>query len=286
MHRFLFYIAIVSILSFACQRAQGEIIAYWNFDGDFGATAGGPSFDLTAVNGAAAGVSGGRFGSAASFSRAASQYAFTGGNVLAANSDFSYSAWFNFTGGDITGTNRFFVLETTAGDTPSATGAWTASLGLRDSSGTDIAEFFTHPSLAFGNSPFVANQWNNAIVTYDADGGTNANTGIMRAFINGDLIATYNNVPSTTAVGGLVIGGHRAGTGRNFEGLIDDVAFFSHVLTPTQISNLQAMNAAQAMAVPEPSSLVIAVLCSGVAVIRHRQRSTRRPDASPLNPLA
>jgi hypothetical protein len=266
MKRFPILVLLASLAT-----AHGALVAHWSFDSDFTADNGGSAFDLTAVNGAAAGSSTGKFGNAASFTRASSQYAFTSGNVLTANNDFSYSAWYNFTVANITDTSRYFVLETTAGDSPSNTEAWTASVGLRDlttATAPDDLQIFTSPSQAVGTTTLTANVWQNVIVTYDADGGSTSN-GILRAYFNGSTspFATLDNI-TTTAVGGLVIGGHRAGTGRNFQGLIDDIAFFDHVLTTQQISDLQTMSAP--VAVPEPAVAFLAGL--GILGILRRRR--------------
>lgn len=196
---------------------------------------------------------------------------------MTANADFSYSAWFNYTGPTITGANRYFVLETIHGDTvspttPSGTEAWTASLGLRNfTSGTltvNAAEYFTHPSVAWARSTYAVG-WNNAIVTFDADGGS-ASGGRMTAYMNGIQVGFRDNVASTTAVSGLVVGGHREGTGRNFDGLIDDIAFFDDILTSNEISRLQTMDAFTA--VPEPGSALLLAVGSSLLMMRRRRK--------------
>ncbi|QDU55045.1 LamG domain-containing protein [Aeoliella mucimassa] len=250
--RMLLLLAIASL----CVPAQAGVVAYYSFDHDFTATAGGAGYDLTPMNGATAGDAGGKFGNAATFERANEEYAFTGGDVLQPGQDFSYTAWYktaleNEEEG-IEGSNRYFVLETSLNDTPSGDGAWTASLGLRDVSGTDVMEVFTHPSLSVVQAPMALNEWQNVIVTFDADGGTNEDTGVMKVYLDGALIDTEDNLATRTAVGGLVIGGHRAGTGRNFDGMIDEVAFFDHVLSDSQVAMLQ-----EQAVVPEPSSWLI-----------------------------
>ncbi|WP_425400143.1 LamG-like jellyroll fold domain-containing protein [Aeoliella sp.] len=246
----------ICVIAMFCIPTHAELVTYYSFDNDFTADVGGVAYDLTSVNGSTAGDTGGRFGNAATFERANGEYAYTGGDVLQPGQDFSYTAWYktaleNEEEG-IEGSNRYFVLETSAFDTPSGDGAWTASIGLRDVSGTDVMEVFTHPSLSVVQEPMALNTWQNVIVTFDADGGTNEDTGLMRVYLDGQLIETEDNLATRTAVGGLVIGGHRAGTGRNFEGQIDAVAFYDHVLTDAQVSLLQR----QAV-VPEPSSWLI-----------------------------
>ncbi|XAL98041.1 PEP-CTERM sorting domain-containing protein [Phycisphaeraceae bacterium D3-23] len=241
--------------------ASAALVAHWSFDSDFTADTGGSAFDLTAVNGATAGDAGGQFGNAATFERANSEHAFTGGNVLAANSDFSYSAWYNFGVSDITGGDRYFVLETSAADTPDNGQAWTASIGLRDLAGTDSVQIFTTtPSNDVGSTGSTASTWQNVVVTYDASSGT------INAYLDGNLFAT-DTQGTTAAVEGLVIGGHRDGTGRNFDGQVDDVAFFDTVLTSQGIAFLQNNSASL---VPEPGSLALLGL-GGLMIARRRR---------------
>ena len=268
-------IAVLGTLLSSGQASAG-VVAAWTFDNDFSADAGGAAFDLTAVNSASSGGVPGRFGNAASFARAPTgarnQYAFTGGDVLTAGSDFSHSAWYRLEVTNITGSNRYFVLETTAGDAPSGTQAWTASLGLRDTGG-DIMQVSTYPSqsvfnIAGGNATDGGGNpmWHNILVTWDNDGGTNAGDGRFTGYLDGTSIGALDRVAPLTAVGGLVIGGHRSGTGRNFEGLIDDVIFYDHVLGQSEVDALQITSG-----IPEPSMpALLGVVCAGLFLRRRR----------------
>ena len=223
------------------------IVAAWTFERDFTADVGGAAYDLTAVGGATAGEPGGRFGFAARFDRTSSQYAFTSGNVLRQHKDHSYSAWYKLDVTEISGKNRYFVIETMAGNTPSNTAAWSISYGLRKSHG-DIGqvnvrtESGTGPVLDVvgGNGNRGESEWHNIIVTYDADGGGGLGEGRHTVYLDGSLIGTFDSDDPLAAVGGLVIGGHREGKGRNWDGLIDDVAIFDHVLSDGEIQTLQS----------------------------------------------
>jgi hypothetical protein len=56
--------------------------------------------------------------------------------------------------------------------------------------------------------------------------------------VDGAVVATHAlPIPGPAAEwAGLVIGGHRDGVGRNFNGLIDEVALWQRVLSDTEIS--------------------------------------------------
>ena len=60
-------------------------------------------------------------------------------------------------------------------------------------------------------------RWNQVAFTFDSES--------LRLFLNGDLAVTHQLPVKGPAAefGGVVIGGHRAGTGRNFDGWIDEV---------------------------------------------------------------
>ena len=254
-------VCVVVIGAVFCGQAQAGLTAYWSFDNDFSADLGGSAFDLTAVNGATAGDAGGAFGNAATFQRDNEEYAYTGGNVLTQGpgQDHSYSAWYLFDVADISGSSRYFVLETTAGDAPSGDAAWSASYGLRDLSEVDSGQVYTRTDSGDGpNGSFDANGnqvWHSIIVTYDADGGANAGEGRHTAYLDGAPVGTFDNADPLEAVEGLVIGGHRAGTGRNFNGQIDAVSFYDHVLSSGEIRALQSNPV-----VPEPSTACAARL--------------------------
>ena len=106
--------------------------------------------------------------------------------------------------------------------------------------------------------------WHNVTITWDNDGGTAAGSGRFTAYLDGVAVGSpVDRAAPLTAVGGLVIGGHRAGTGRNFDGLIDEVIFYDHVLSQSEVDALQ---------IPEPSlSALLGVVCIGLSLRRRRR---------------
>jgi hypothetical protein len=248
------------------------LVASWSFDSDFTADNGGSAFDLTAVNGATAGESGGVFGGAAKFERSNEEYAYTTGNVLTQGGDHTYSAWYKCATSNIPTGERYQVLETAAANTiPAPTGdsGYSAHFGLRDGGEGDYSQVYTRQS---GGSVHVefsegagSTSWHNVIVTYDNDGGSEEGEGLHTVYIDGVQVATMENASPLDAVEALVIGGHRYGTGRNFDGLIDDVGFWSRILTSDEITSLQTN------AIPEPTTLGLLGL-GGLALLRRRSR--------------
>ncbi|APZ91410.1 alkaline phosphatase D family protein [Fuerstiella marisgermanici] len=72
--------------------------------------------------------------------------------------------------------------------------------------------------------------WTHVAVTFDSSQ--------LQLFVNGKLAGTHK-LPISAPIaetGGLVIGGHRAGTGRNFDGMIDEVAIWNRVLAESEIA--------------------------------------------------
>lgn len=151
------------------------------------------------------------------------------------------------------GTNsRSFLLESTAEGKPSNTSAWHMSLGLRSTSDPSKInlQLYTHTlkpagepeaaPTAISQGPFdtlvdrdkLLNTWNHVACSFDSKS--------LTLFLNGKLAARYSlPVPGPASeFGGLIIGGHRAGTGRNFDGLIDEVTVWQRVLNETELKSL------------------------------------------------
>jgi hypothetical protein len=234
--------AVITIRETGENRGQVQIlpavadglVAYWDFDDNLAATMGGSSFDLMAPAGAD--VSGsGRFGGAVEFDRGREQYLFTDGQVYTEGESLTYAAWY-WLDPAIEGSDRYFIMETPNGDHP-------ISLGLREDDGADVAQVYTYdaesddkPNFTLDNGTSLggeAGQWNHIAVTYDVQ------TGAMTAYLNGEVAGSLVNAGRLASSPGLVIGGHRDLTGRNFDGLIDEVAVWSRALSADEIAMLQ-----------------------------------------------
>jgi alkaline phosphatase D len=203
--------------------------------------------------------SGLRGGGAASFTRADQAHLRVLGSPLDENSSaHSYALWFKPATLPPHGTaDRHFLLESSRqsvafggeGDT------WALSLGLRatDDPAKVNLELFTHtlqPAVpntnrttrpvetSRGPFPFLLDraallaQWTHGAVTFHGDR--------LRLHLDGQF-AVEHALPvwgGISELSELVIGGHREGTGRNFDGLIDELGLWARVLDPAEIAAL------------------------------------------------
>ena len=236
--------------------------AWWDFeDGLENKSVLGERLDAVARNGAAVAAGQGvRGGAAAAFERASQSHLHVPGSALDENSAaHTYAIWFKPATLPAHGTgDRHFLLESSRksvalggeGDT------WALSLGLRATSSDPAKvnlELHTHTlqpavpntkrttrPVETPRGPFphmvdrslLLGAWNHVAVTYQGDR--------LRLFINGELVAehelpVWGGISETSE---LVIGGHRDGTGRNYDGHIDQVGLWARVLAPAEIKRL------------------------------------------------
>ncbi len=192
-------------------------------------------------------------GGAAYFDRIESQYAQTDASPFTTDGDYSIVAWYYLNVTDVIGSNRYFVFESEN---------YAVSYGLRDLSGTDSGQFYTNTSTGAPHDEFASgdNQmWHHIAITYDAS------TGVTNAYLDGDSAGSVTQDGTLDPTSFLVIGGHRSGTGRNFHGMIDDVAVFDEVISTDYISHLAGGNP-----VPEPATLMLLGL-GGLSLLRKRR---------------
>jgi len=263
-----------------------DLRAWWNFDGDGKNSAvTGSRFDAVVVNGATFPAQGGVRGSAASFSRSGQQYLRigrqalddtpplperAGRNPLDDNSAaHTVSLWCKPNTLPAHGSSdRHFLLESALGG--STAPGFHLSLGFRaaETDATKInlelhtvtlqpaAAASTAAPTPLGQGPFpleldralFTDRWAQVTFTFDSSK--------LTVFVDGAQVASHTlPVPGPAPeCAGLIIGGHREGSGRNFDGLIDEVALWSRVLTPAEITQLH--NAGAALAIPTEVSAV------------------------------
>jgi len=225
-----------SIPSVADGALTEGLVAHWSFDHDFTSSVGGMDYYATPVNGAFI-ISNGRFGNAAGFIRNLGQYLQVPSPVVTPGQDHTYSAWYKTTWTTIGNlVDRYFIMETTG---IGGTTAVTVSYGLRDIQGDGLdtqGEVWTEWAGGYTNGHFDhpdEDQWHNIIVTYDADQAQ------QKIYFDGALALTLASSNPLLDTAGLIIGGHRGGTGRNWDGWIDDIGFWDRILTPAEIADLQ-----------------------------------------------
>lgn len=253
-----------------------DLRAVWTFDDDTtNQSILGSRLDATAVNGATRQNTGGVRGGAMSFTRSNSQYLSVPRSFLDDNASvYTVSAWCKSTTLPAHGSSeRQFIMESKVNDHVNLPGESTTgyaiSVGLRATSDPSKInlQLYTETLLprAVGSQqqPGTTSQggfdcdvdrslftgsWANVVVTFDSNK--------LQLYLNGTLLKEHT-LPTAAPIaetGGLVIGGHRSGTGRNFDGLIDEVAIWNRVLTATDVTSLY--NGGSPAAIPTDLSLI------------------------------
>jgi MSHA biogenesis protein MshQ len=109
----------------------------------------------------------------------------------------------------------------------------------------------------------LVGQWNQIVVTYS--GGS---SGFRNIYWDGTLVSSFSgsvNAASKSSV--FTIGYSSVFGGRDFNGLIDDVAVLGLVLSPSQVAQLYSLSP-----VPEPSTYALMALgVAGVALLRTKR---------------
>jgi hypothetical protein len=247
-----------------------DLRAWWSFDDDLkNHTVLGERFDATAVNGASRVADGGLRGGAVAFARNGQQYLRIGRQALDDTPPLperagrnplhdngaahTFSLWCKPSSLPAHGSKeRHFLLESALGGSPLP--GYVLSAGFR-SAAADSArinlelhtvtlqpaggESTAQPTpLAQGqfvcelDRTLFTDRWAHVVATFDSTH--------LRLYLDGKEVARHElPVPGPAAeTGGLVIGGHRAGTGRNFDGRIDEVALWSRALAAEEVAAL------------------------------------------------
>lgn len=217
--------------------------AHWSFDDDFKNNSPlSHRIDAVPANGARLDANKGVSGGALKLDRSSQQYIRVPRSFLDDNSPHhTVSLWFKPTSLPTHGTaERHFLFESTAEGDVSAKSAWHLSLGMRSSESPDQInmQLYTH-TLQPASKPEAApeatsqggfdtlidrasllDRWNQITLTFDSQ--------TLTLSLDEKQIAKHTlPVPGPASeFGGLIIGGHREGTGRNFDGWIDEVSIW------------------------------------------------------------
>lgn len=252
-------IALLTV-AMGVRLAHADLVAYWSFDTDFTAGVGGPDYDATAFNGAQINGDQSKFGGgAAHFDKAFEQYASTAASP-ALDGTFSFSHWF-YLDVEVTGPtpDRQYATVNSNNDAsePSLFFNIDGDDGADYGNDDDLIVYRTltdGPGLgqSFLIRPFprptMHQLWVNFIATVHYDSGTNTTT--VEGFLNGESLG-FNGYGGSQQISTgkpeaatqLVFGADRGLVARFWEGWIDDVAIYDHVLSLDEIAALQ-LNAA------------------------------------------
>ena len=227
--------------------------AYWPFDDDMANHSRlGDRFDAKPIGGATL-VNSGIAGGAVDFERTKKQFLNVGRSVLPDNAAaWTVSMWVKPDSLPGHGTkDRQFLVESTAAGRPEAKAAYNISIGLRSSSNKDQIDLqlYTHtlkPATETGAAPTAIAQggfsnlvdrslfdtWAHIVVTFDSQK--------LTLFVNGKNIGKHDleTQGPSSETGGLIVGGHREGAGRNFDGKIDELAIWGRVIENFEVQSL------------------------------------------------
>ena len=247
-------VTVDDLTSSAEESLQKDLRASWNFDKDFkNRSKLGSRLDAVPAGGAVIEKDSGLSNGALRLKRDHANYVNVPRSILGENSpEHTVSLWIKPTSLPAHDSKaRHFVYESTAAGTVSSKAAFHFSLGFRASEkpqDVDL-ELFTHTiapaarkqaaptALAQGGFGHPVNrkslaQWTHLVITFDSTK--------LVMFLNGEKVSEFELPVKGPASehGGLVIGGHREGVGRNFDGLIDEMGIWGRVLSRAEISKL------------------------------------------------
>ncbi|MFG0260965.1 MAG: LamG-like jellyroll fold domain-containing protein [Novipirellula sp. JB048] len=236
-----------------------DLRGYWSFDGDTkNRSKLGRRLNGQLVGGATVSQQHGVRGGALQLSRSGSQYLTVPRSMLDDNASvYTAASWIKPASLPVHGSSdRSFIMETNVTnhcELPNAsTSGYAISVGFRACEDAEkinlqlFTETLVPQPVGSERSPGTQAQggfdclldrslfsnWTHVAVTFDSER--------LQLFVNGKLAKTHP-LPIRGPIaetGGLVIGGHRAGKGRNFDGMIDEVAIWNRVLAPSEIDTL------------------------------------------------
>ncbi|WP_372721437.1 alkaline phosphatase D family protein [Novipirellula sp.] len=233
-----------------------DLRGYWSFDGDTkNRSKLGSRLDGQLTGGATVSNEHGTRSGALQLSRSGRQYVTVPRSMLDDNASvYTASSWIKPASlPDHGSTDRAFVMEsnvTNHCELPNASGSgYAISVGFRACGDAEkinlqlFTETLVPQPVGSERSPSSKPQggfdclldrslfsdWTHVAVTFDSER--------LQLFVDGKLAKTHP-LPIRGPIaetGGLVIGAHRAGEGRNFDGMIDEVAIWNRVLSASEI---------------------------------------------------
>ena len=275
MKKLLLLLAVVLCVSAAAQ-AGAQVINYWDFDGvDQAAdkagtlssgTVGSPSYGTTYSNPYT--------GSGDAFQQADgvwNNYVTAGaaGDVDFGTSSFSISFWYFDDAAASSDTRQMRVLDNRDGAGSGIVVGTTfteINVALVDDAGNQAVGNTIHNDPDLGLFP--AQQWVHVSITVDRD-----TTDLASVYVGGTLNHSFdisnltgNIVGSDLLEIGVLNGGDHAGEVQ--AGALDDLAFYSGLLSSAEIEGLEAASI-NPMNIPEPATMVLLGL--GALVLRRRK---------------
>lgn len=168
----------------------------------------------------------------------------TGGDFGTLGTQFTISAWF-YLAPDADNTSltadaqRQFVFESVL-DGATTGQVFDVSFGTTGAN-TTYASYVGQITAAANNATVAANGWHHVLHSFATSG---ANT-IVSIYVDGVLKGTTSAATSTVDFRGINFGANRAGTGRVFDGLIDEVAVWKRALSATEATDVYNLGIAQ-----------------------------------------
>lgn len=197
------------LIALAIFAATAQAGAIWSPGAPGGTSGGSLEFD----NGA---------GGTASFLDTNIPASVIGGNRNAGGTDYTISMWLNSDVDLSTGTQAWFL----------GTGDQGLHLGVRDNTlsqghwGQD----------SDGTTTIAADTWYHTTFTFDADGGA-AGTGQQAIYVNGVLESATDKLAANRDATNIILGArNNGGNGPQWDGQLDDVAFWNTALSASDIA--------------------------------------------------
>jgi len=196
------------------------LVGYWPFNGNANDMSGNGNNGT--VNGAT--LTSDRFGntnSAYHFTLANSNYIIAlGNNVPIGSASSTMSIWFKASGFSNSGLSRAML----------SFGRWNGNQARYIGQRGDSSNLITYAQL--GNDKnctlnYLLNTWYHFVATYES--------GVVKIYINSNLLGTYTITGTATAVGNVYFGSHPS-LGDYFDGDLDDASIYNRALSQAEIT--------------------------------------------------